>query len=143
MGNCRSTKNIESDENPCPICYNNMKRDKYNRRQCISKNVLISPCCKKEFHQLCWTKCLNLNGHCPLCRYKHIPDKYMKHIRFSIDYEKYHNRISNEDALSITFVWGKPDNMDEKDDQGKNILGNSETICFTDDIYWDYNILIE
>mgnify|MGYP001454987312 CR=1 FL=1 len=143
MGNCKSNNNniiynYYSDIQ-CPICLDNIIHICDTPRcYCINDmRTIKSPCCLNYFHKDCWTKCLNLNGHCPLCRYKHIPDKYMDHIRFCQQYDRVHTENSEVMILSTTHIWGRNGYDGEKDDQGKDILGNEQAICFTDDLYWE------
>jgi len=125
MGNCKSIAKQEVLD--CPICYEQMKRGCDCRTQ---YGTLISPCCRNKIHRECWTKCLNINGKCPLCRHKHIPDDYMDNIKYSQNY--YRNVLNIHDMdyiLSTTYVWCR---------RGRdcNLIGNDDVICFTDNLYW-------
>ena len=126
MGGCNSTNNIIYN-NECPICYENMNHGCREECNCRTiKQTLISPCCHQLIHGQCWTKCLNLNGKCPLCRHKHIPDHYMDHIKMVRIYSR---DVSYDQLLSITHLWAR-------DGRESDLLGNNDVICFTDNLYW-------
>jgi len=43
--------------NECPICL-----------ELLSGNTLTSHCCNKEYHVICYIKCMEQKQECPMCR---------------------------------------------------------------------------
>jgi hypothetical protein len=92
-----------------------------------------TPCCKQGMHQSCWEKALNRSGRCPLCNTDLIPEEFMQSIHFSVAWEMAHGS-GLEEALAVTHCFGKCVVRD-RSITNPRFLG--ETVCFTDDLYWN------
>lgn len=133
MGICHSNQLVDARylDHPCPICTELINLDYHDRH--MFRN-LTTPCCKQSMHQTCWEKSINRYGRCPLCNVNHVPEEFMKSIQFCVAYEMQHG-ANLHDALTQTFCFAK---CSERDQQITNPCFLGDTICFTDDLYWNH-----
>ena len=133
MGTCYGRTNIlprEYTSQPCAICLEPINQNHHNRDRYRN---LTTPCCKQSIHQLCWEKSINAYGRCPFCNQNHVPEEFMKTIRFWVQYDL-NKGISLNDALEHTCCFAK---SPERDSQITNQCFLGDTVCFTDDMYWN------
>jgi hypothetical protein len=129
MGICY-TRPIENEQHACSICFDNINLDLHDRH---ALRHLTTPCCKQSIHQTCWEKSINASGRCPFCRDNIVPEEFMKTIRFCVRYEM-NEGTDLHDALTQTCCFAK---CPIRDQQISKLCFLGETVCFTDDMYWN------
>ena len=129
MGACH-TQPINYEQHPCSICLNRINLDLEYRDPLRNLNT---PCCKQSMHQRCWEKSINAFGRCPLCNENIVPEEFMKTIKFCVMREQI-NGTSLNDALKQTCCFAK---CSIRDSQINNPCFLGDTVCFTDDMYWN------